>query len=91
MIEHLENRYLLTGSLVNGTLTVNTGFSPEVFTIGEDAASIPVSATAVRILSTLSWVTWSDGRLTRYSTPPSNMSALRIILSKNLDLACGRR
>ncbi len=45
---------------------------PEVFTIGEDAASMPVSATALRILSTLSWVTWSAGMLTWYSTPPSN-------------------
>ncbi len=44
----------------------------EVFTIGDDAASMPVSATAVRIVSTLSWVTSSAARLTLYSTPPSN-------------------
>ena len=33
---------------------------------------MPVSATAVLILSTLAWVTWLVGRLTVYSTPPLN-------------------
>ena len=59
-------------SLVISSVCTRIESLPEVFTIGEDAASMPVSATAVRILSTLSWVTWSAGRLTLYSTPPSN-------------------
>ena len=46
--------------------------SPVVVTTGELAPSMPVAATASRSLSALSWVTWSDGKLTRYCAPPSN-------------------
>src|SRR5690349_20344190 len=45
---------------------------PPRFTIGELACSTPESATASRILSTVSWLSWSLGTETEYSTPPSN-------------------
>ena len=63
-------------SLFSGSVCTRMLFEPEVFTIGEAAASMfadpASSATASRILVTLAWVTWFDGRVTWYSTPPEN-------------------
>ena len=46
---------------------------PDVVTTGCGcAASTPEPATASRSSSAVSWVTWSDGSVTRYSAPPVN-------------------
>lgn len=43
MYEFLERRLLLTGSLVNGKLTLTTNWFPETFTVTSDASNIIVT------------------------------------------------
>ncbi len=77
---------LSASSLDIASVCTRIAFSPEVVTIGEAASGIPVLATASRIVSTLSWLTWECGSVTAYSTPPSN-SMPRLRPLKNSPLA----